>query len=61
MADQVFMYTIVAGAFVILTGILFWSRVSRKSEERKSTSTSTTTSGERKVQSKTYSFIFDCY
>lgn len=48
MADQVYMYAIVAGAFVILTGILFWSRVSWKSEERKSTSTSTTTSGERK-------------
>jgi hypothetical protein len=48
MADQVFMYAIVAGAFVILTGILFWARASRKSEERKSTSTSATTSGERK-------------
>jgi hypothetical protein len=48
MANQVFMYAIVAGAFVILTGILFWSRVSRKSEDRKSTSTFTTRSGERK-------------
>lgn len=45
MADQVFMYAIVAGAFVVLTGILFWSRASRKSEERKST---TSASGERK-------------
>jgi len=46
MADQVFMYAIIAGVFVVLTGILFWSRASRKSEERKSTST--ITSGERK-------------
>lgn len=46
MADQVFMYAIVAGVFVVLTGILFWSRSSRKSEERKPTST--TSSGERK-------------
>jgi hypothetical protein len=46
MADQVFMYAIVAGVFVVLTWILFWSRTSWKSEERKSTST--TTSGERK-------------
>jgi hypothetical protein len=46
MADQVFMYAKVAGVFVVLTGILFWSRASRKSEERKSVST--TTSGERK-------------
>jgi hypothetical protein len=41
-----FMYAIVAGVFVVLTWILFWSRTSWKSEERKSTST--TTSGERK-------------
>ncbi|MGB8087563.1 MAG: hypothetical protein WCF07_14850, partial [Nitrososphaeraceae archaeon] len=46
MEDQVFMYAMVAGVFVVLTGILFWSRASRKSEERKSTST--ITSGERK-------------
>jgi hypothetical protein len=47
MADQVFMYAIVAGAFAILTGILFSSIARRKSEERKSTAP-TSTSGERK-------------
>jgi hypothetical protein len=47
MADQVFMYGIVVGAFAVLTGILFSSRAKRKSEERKSTA-STTSGGERK-------------
>jgi hypothetical protein len=47
MADQVFMYAIVAGALAVLTGILFGSRAKRKSEERKSTAPPST-SGERK-------------
>ena len=46
MADQVFMYGIVIGAFAVLA-ILFSSRAKRKSEERKSTSP-TSTSGERR-------------
>jgi hypothetical protein len=47
MADQVFMYAIVAGAFAVLARILFSSRAKRKSEERKSTAPAST-SGERK-------------
>lgn len=47
MADQVFMYAIVAGAFAVLAGILFGSRAGRKSEERKSTAPASS-SGERK-------------
>ena len=35
MADQVFMYCIVAGVFAVLTGILFGSRVKRHSGEAK--------------------------
>ena len=35
MADQVFMYAIVAGVFVVLTAILFGSRVKRHSAEAK--------------------------
>jgi hypothetical protein len=35
MADQVFMYGIVAGVFAVLTGILFGSRVKRHSGEAK--------------------------
>jgi len=35
MADQVFMYAIVAGVFVVLTGILFGSRVKRHAAEAK--------------------------
>ena len=35
MADQVFMYGIVAGVFAVLTGILFGSRVKRHSGETK--------------------------
>jgi hypothetical protein len=35
MADHVFMYAIVAGVFVVLTGILFGSRVKRHSAEAK--------------------------
>lgn len=41
MADQVFMYAIVVGAFAVLTAILFSSRAKRKLEERKSTPAST--------------------
>jgi hypothetical protein len=48
MADQVFMYGIVVGAFAVLTGILFSSRAKRKSEERKSTASASTSGGERK-------------
>jgi len=48
MADQVFMYGIVVGAFAALTGILFSSRAKRKSEERKSTAPTSTSGGERK-------------
>jgi hypothetical protein len=48
MADQVFMYGIVVGAFAVLTGILFSSRAKRKSEEKKSTSRTSTSGGERK-------------
>ncbi|MGI0042447.1 MAG: hypothetical protein ACRD47_01950 [Nitrososphaeraceae archaeon] len=48
MADQVFMYGIVVGAFAVLTGILFSSRAKRKSEERKSTAPASTSGGERK-------------
>ena len=47
MADQVFMYAIVVGAFAVLTGILFSSRAKRKSEERESTAPAST-SGERR-------------
>jgi hypothetical protein len=47
MADQVFMYGIVVGAFAVLTGILFSFRAKRKSEERKSAAAATS-SGERK-------------
>ena len=47
MADQLFMYAVVVGAFAVLTGILFWSRASWKSEERKSTPPSSA-SGERR-------------
>jgi hypothetical protein len=47
MADQVFMYGIVVGAFAVLTGILFSSRAKRKSEERKSAAPATS-EGERK-------------
>ena len=36
-ADPVFKYAMVVGAFAVLTGILFWTRASRKSEEWKST------------------------
>jgi hypothetical protein len=35
MADQVFMYAIVAGVFAVLTGILLGSRVKRHSGESK--------------------------
>ena len=35
MADQVFMYGIVAGVFAVLTGILFGSRVKGHSGEAK--------------------------
>jgi hypothetical protein len=35
MADQVFMYDIVAGVFAVHTGILFGSRVKRHSSEAK--------------------------
>jgi hypothetical protein len=38
MADQVFMYAIVVGAFAVLAGILFGSRGKRRKEEKKSTS-----------------------
>jgi hypothetical protein len=48
MADQVFMYAIVVGAFAVLTGILFSFRAKRKSEEKKSTAPATTSGGERK-------------
>jgi hypothetical protein len=41
MADQVFMYGIVVGAFAVLTGILFSFRAKRKSEERKSAAPAT--------------------
>lgn len=47
MADQVFMYAIVVGAFAVLTGILFGSRTKRRSVEKKSASAAST-SGERK-------------
>jgi hypothetical protein len=47
MADQVFMYGIVVGAFAVLTGILFSSRAKRKSEVRKSTAPARS-DGERK-------------
>ena len=47
MADQVFMYAIVVGAFAVLTGILFGSRAKRRSGEKKS-ATTTSTSGEKK-------------
>jgi hypothetical protein len=47
MADQVFMYVIVAGAFAVLTGILFGSRAKRKSEEKKSAAPAST-SGEKR-------------
>jgi hypothetical protein len=47
MADQVFMYGIVVGAFAVLTGILFSSRAKRKSEKRESTAPATS-GGERK-------------
>jgi hypothetical protein len=47
MADQAFMYAIVVGAFAVLTGILFSSRAKRRSEEKKSAATPST-SGERK-------------
>ena len=33
--DEIFMYGITAGAFVVLTGILFGSRSKRKAEEKK--------------------------
>jgi allophanate hydrolase subunit 1 len=48
MADQVFMYGIVVGAFAVLTGILFSFRTKRKSEERKSIAPASTSGGERK-------------
>jgi hypothetical protein len=35
MADQVFMYAIVAGVFAVLTGILFGSRFKRHTGETK--------------------------
>lgn len=41
MTDEIFMYGIAAGAFVVLTGILFGSRSKRKAEERKLTAGST--------------------
>ncbi len=47
MADQVFMYGIVVGAFAVLTGILFSSRAKRKSEGGKSAAPATS-EGERK-------------
>ena len=37
MADQVFMYAIVVGAFAVLAGILFGSRGKRRKGEKKST------------------------
>jgi hypothetical protein len=48
MADQVFMYGIVVGAFAVLTGILFGFRAKRKSEEKKSAAPASTSGGERK-------------
>jgi hypothetical protein len=56
MADQVFMYAIVVGAFTVLTGILFWSRASMKSAERKSTPLSSA-SGERRGAIRRYSYL----
>jgi hypothetical protein len=47
MADQVFMYAIVVGAFAVLTGILFGSRGKRRLGEKKSAAAAST-SGERK-------------
>jgi hypothetical protein len=47
MADEVFMYAIVVGAFAVLTGILFGSRAKRRSNEKKSAPPAST-SGERK-------------
>ena len=56
MADQVFMYGIVVGAFAVLTGILFSSRAKRKSEERKSTAPSTSR-GRKERRNLEYPFI----
>ncbi len=47
MADQAFMYAIVAGALAVLAGILFGSRARRKSEERKSTAPASTSEERR--------------
>lgn len=58
MADQVFMYAIVAGAFAVLTGILFGSRAKRKSEEKKSAAPAST-SGERRGAIKIYFSYFE--
>lgn len=35
MTDEIFIYGIAAGAFAVLTGILFGSRSRRKAEDRK--------------------------
>jgi hypothetical protein len=45
MTDEIFMYGITAGAFAVLTGILFGSRGKRKSEERKLAAGSSGSSG----------------
>jgi hypothetical protein len=41
MAEEIFMYGVAAGAFAVLTAILFASRGKRKSDERKMTAGST--------------------
>lgn len=48
MTDEIFMYGIAAGAFAVLTGILFGSRSKRKAEEKKLTAGSTGSSEGRK-------------
>jgi hypothetical protein len=45
MTDEIFMYGITAGAFAVLTGILFGSRGKRKSEDRKLEAGSSGSSG----------------
>jgi hypothetical protein len=57
MADQVFMYAIVAGAFAVLTGILFSSRAKRKSEEKKSTAPALHLVEKGKAQSRNFYYF----
>jgi hypothetical protein len=45
MTDEIFMFGVTAGAFAVLTGILFGSRGKRRSEERKSSAGSPGPSG----------------